>query len=193
MNPMMRETSVTVFILLFKYLSVDPFSRGSIRRIFRSLPSSSTLYGPGANSRFSVPPVLPVCFYSLYSIRVFSDFSTVFFIAARLYVPFSKATLITRVPAATLFLLLKSYFEESVQKSDFCTLDHDEQRQKHPFILTSNIRTIVSLFDLYIILFSICALFSQQFDLSRRMTPKEYKSPIFVHFSKKTLKVVSRR
>ena len=42
LNSMMRETSVTVFILLFMYPSYDPFGRGSIRRIFRSLPSLVT-------------------------------------------------------------------------------------------------------------------------------------------------------
>ncbi len=48
-----ERTSVTVFILLFAFsLSAHSASRGSIRRVFRSLPFLVTLYGPGANNTF---------------------------------------------------------------------------------------------------------------------------------------------
>ena len=45
-----EKSSVTVLILLFPFSLTAHSGRGSIRRIFRSLPSSSTDHGPGANN-----------------------------------------------------------------------------------------------------------------------------------------------
>ena len=52
---MLKSMSIFALTLLFALPLTTRSGRGSIRRVFRSLPTSSTDHGPGANNR----PLLP--------------------------------------------------------------------------------------------------------------------------------------